>query len=54
MWKWLTGPEPAAVLARRAILAATSALVATGVDQGLLNDALGRAVVRVVNALFGL
>lgn len=53
MFKWLFADRPAAVLTRRAVLATASALAAVAVDTGLLHDAVGRAVVRALGALFG-
>lgn len=51
--KWLMGSGAAPAAARHALRSVAVALVAVSVDTGLLNDGLGRAVVRVLGALFG-
>lgn len=53
MWKWLTGQQPGAVAVRHALRFVAVALAATAADAGLLNDAVGQFVVRLLAVPFG-
>ena len=53
MFKWLTGPNAAAVATRHALRTVVVALTAVAVDQGLLGEQLGNGVLHLLGALFG-